>query len=442
MNSRRSWLVWGIALIAYVVSVLQRTTLGVSGVDAAERYSVSASVLSSLAVVQLIVYALLQIPVGVILDRLGPRVMICVGAALMASGQLTLAIAPGIGEAVVGRILVGAGDAFTFISVIRLLTSWFSGRILPQVSQWTGNLGQLGQVLSAVPFSFVLHDLGWSAAFISAASLSVLAAVLVLVLVRDGPARDVPVDRVTTLRDSVAMLGQSLRRTGTQLGFWSHFVTQSSGTMFTLLWGFPVLTVALGYIRGEASAMLSGVVLCGMVAGPIIGILTARFPTRRSSLVLGIVAMMAASWTAVLAWPGAPPLWLVIVLIVTLGIGGPGSLIGFDFARTFNPLRSLGSANGFVNVGGFSASFIMMFLVGVILDGLDRMRIDAGAASDIFGWDSFRIAFLVQYIVMGTGVIFVIRTRRRTRRQLHQDERIAVAPLWVALVRAWRRRSN
>lgn len=442
MNSARSWLIWGVAIIAYVVAVMQRTSLGVSGVEAADRFAVSASVLSSLAVVQLIVYAVLQIPVGVILDRLGPRALIAAGAVLMGLGQLTLALAPSIGVAIAGRMLVGAGDALTFISVIRLLSAWFGGRTLPQVSQWTGNIGQLGQVLSAIPLSLVLHEFGWSTAFVAAAAGSVLAAVLVLVFISDGPAVRVVEDRTRTWRESMGLLRQSLARPGTQLGFWSHFVTQSPGTVLALLWGFPLLTAGLGYTNTVASLLLTLVVAVGMIAGPIIGILSARFPTRRSNLVLGIVTAMAVCWTAVLAWPAEPPFWLVVVLILVVGVGGPGSLVGFDFARTFNPLRSLGSANGIVNVGGFLASFVMMFLIGVALDLLDRMRIDGGLTSDIFAWESFRIALLIPYVVVGTGVAFLLRARRRTRRQLDEDEGIQVAPLWVVIVRAWRRKTD
>jgi hypothetical protein len=113
----------------------------------------------------------------------------------------------------------------------------------------------------------------------------------------------------------------------------------------------------------------------------------------------------------VLAWPGMPPLWLILVLIVAMGVGGPGSLIGFDFARSFNPLRSLGSANGVVNVGGFLASFVMMYLIGVVLDLANHLRVAGGAASDIFALDSFRVAFAVQYLVIGVGVLFLVRAR-------------------------------
>jgi sugar phosphate permease len=433
--------VFAFAVFDYIVAVLQRSSLGVAGVAATDRFHVTAALLSSLAVIQLIVYAGLQIPVGVILDRVGSKVLLCTGAALMVLGQLTLALAPSIGVAIVGRVLLGAGDAMTFISVLRLLPNWFSGRRLPIVSQWVGTLGQLGQILSAIPLTLLLGATAWTPTFLILSSASALALLGVLFFVHNGTSpitRSIPIAggaRVSALRH----IRDALARPGTRLGFWSHFVTQSSGTVFALLWGFPFLSVALHYGPSNASLLLTLMVVTAIVVGPILGLLTARFPLRRSTIVLGIVSAMGVAWTIVLAWPGQPPVWSVVLLVVVIAIGGPGSLIGFDFARTFNPLRSLGSANGIVNVGGFLASFVMMFVIGILLDGYARSTGAVGTATALYSLAGFRVAFLVQYVVVGIGVVFVVISRRQTRRRMHEQEGIEVAPLWVALMRAWRR---
>jgi MFS family permease len=442
MNSRWAWLIFVVGSLAYVSAVLQRTSLGIAGVVASERFGGSAALLSSLAVVQLMVYAAMQIPVGVLIDRFGPRTLVLFGTSFMIVGQVTLALAPNVTLAVVGRILVGAGDAAVFISIIRLISSWFSGRIVPLLSQWLGNIGQLGQVLSAVPLAWLLHEAGWIPAFLGAASVAVLALVLVIIFVQDRPSGAEDLHRTTSWTAALVQLRHSFRRPGTQLGFWSHFVTQSSGTVFTLLWGFPFMVYGLGLDPVLAAGLLTILVATGLVFGPILGVLTARYPMRRSNIVLAIVTAMAIMWGVFLLWPGVPPIWLLVLLLVVVGIGGPGSLIGFDFARTFNPQRSLGSANGVVNVGGFLASFVTMYLIGLLLDLQDGWRVAGGAASDLYALDSFRIAFTVQYVVVGIGVIFLIRARRSTRRLLRHEEGLEVAPLWVAVARAWRSRRD
>ena len=440
MNSRRAWLIYGIAVIAYIAAVTQRTSLGVAAVEATERFDIAATALSTLAVVQLVVYAGLQVPVGVMLDRVGAKVILATGATLMIVGQVTLSLSTTLGVAIIGRILVGAGDAMTFISAIRLLASWFDGRRLSFGTQVFGTLGQLGQLLSAFPFAVVLHTWGWTPAYLSAAALSVIALVAVLAMVRNSPEPVIVAETGPSWRASMGHLRESLGRPGTQLGFWSHFVAGSSVTMFTLLWGFPFLSVGLGYGPQGAALLLTLTVASAGISGPLLGILSARFPLRRSNIVLAVVAAMGAVWTAVLLWPGAPPLWLIIVLLVVIAVGGPGSLIGFDFARTFNPLRALGSATGIVNVGGFLAAFTIMFLVGIVLDLINRANGGDGAPADLYALGSFRIAFLAQYVVVGLGVVFLLRARRRTRRRLHEEEGIEVGPIWVSLVRWWRHR--
>lgn len=424
-------------VIAYIAAVMQRSTLGVAGVSAVDRFDASASALSALAVVQLIVYAALQVPIGVLIDRLGPRVLILSGLSLMVAGQVVLAFAPNIGIAVVGRVLVGAGDAAIFVSVMRLVTSWFSGRTVPQLSQWMGNLGQAGQILSAIPFAFVLHQTGWTSAFLAAAAFVALSLVLSLAVIRDRPADSTEHPRVATMREAMRELRAAFARPGTQLGFWAHYSTQSSGTVFSLLWGYPFMVYAMGLDESLAASMLLVVVASGVIVGPILGLLSARYPYRRSNLVLGIVLVIGITWAVFLAWPGVPPLWLLIILLVVLGAGGPGSLIGFDFARTFNPVRVLGAANGVVNVGGFLASFVMMYFVGLLLD----LQASPGAGTEeLYSISAFKVAFLVQYLVIGFGVVMLLAARRRTRRRIVLDEGIEVGPLWVAAMEKIRRR--
>lgn len=439
MTRRRAAFVFVVATFAYLIAIVQRSSLGVAAVEATERFEVAATVLSLLAVTQVAVYAALQIPVGALIDRYGPRLLLVVGALLMASGQTILALSVDIGTAIIGRMLVGAGDAMTFPAGIRLLAQWYEGRRLPFVIQIFSQVGQVGQLLSAFPLMVLLHSAGWLPAYLSAASLSIVAVIAILAASAAGPA-PVPheVERLGFITRLHHIL-EALRRPGTQIGFWAHYSMQSSISVFALMWGFPFLTVALGLSSGTATLLLSLPVLVGVVVGPVLGILSARFPFRRSNLLLGILAVMAVAWILVLAWPGVPPLWLVVTLIALITIGGPSSMIGFDYARMFNPARQMGSANGIVNVGGFLATFVMMFLIGVVLDAL-RDRTPGVGLEGLYSLESFRLAFLVQFPVIGFGVVMLLLTRRRIRRRMREDEGIVVAPLWVALTRRLRAR--
>ena len=121
------------------------------------RFDADASALSLFAVLQLAVYGAMQIPVGLLLDRFGARPIITTGMVLMAVGQLVMAFAPDVGIAIVARMLLGAGDAAVFPSVLRLIAMWFPDRQAPVLVQMTGIVGQPGQLLAILPLAALLH---------------------------------------------------------------------------------------------------------------------------------------------------------------------------------------------------------------------------------------------------------------------------------------------
>lgn len=407
----RAWIVWSTGLLAYVVAVLDRTTMGVSGLDAATRFSASPGVLSTFVVLQVIVYAAAQIPAGLLLDRFGSKVMILTGGALMVIGQLALAFTESLPTAIAARAVVGLGDAFTFISVLRLVPYWFGPRQIPLVTQLTGISGQLGQVLSAVPFMALLAGPGWTTAYASVAALGVISLVLTLLLIHNAPPGVQVSRQEISLRETLGSVKTVWLRPGTRLGFFTHMGTQFSVTVFALMWGVPYLTVAQHLSRSAAGTLLTISVVSAIVSGVVIGILTGRHPHRRSRIVLGIIGSNAAIWTVVLAQPSPTPHWLLMVLIVIISVGGPGSMVGFDFARTFNPQPTLGTAQGAVNVGGFLASLLVMQTMGWII----------GAAGG-YSFESFRLAWCVQYVVWAVAVVGILVTRKKARRTIGDIE--------------------
>jgi MFS family permease len=407
----RAWIVWTTGLLAYIVAVLDRTTLGVSGLNAAERFGASPSVLSTFVVLQVIVYAAAQVPAGVLLDRYGSRVLIVAGAGLMAAGQLALALTTSLPLAIGARAVVGLGDAVTFISVLRLVPHWFAPRRVPLLTQLTGICGQLGQVLSAVPFLALLTGTTWATAYVSVAAFGALAMVLALAIVKDTPHGRVVATETLSVHATLASVKSVWLRPGTRLGFFTHMGSQFSVTAFALMWGVPYLTVAQGQSTTVTGALLTVSVVAAISAGIVIGIFTGRYPHRRSRIVLAIIFSNAVAWTVVLALPGRAPLWLLLVLIVVISVGGPGSMVGFDFARTFNPSATLGTAQGMVNMGGFIASLLVMQAMGVILGAMGG-----------YSFESFRLAWTVQYAVWVLAVVGILITRRKARRLMKAEE--------------------
>ncbi|MYW68877.1 MFS transporter [Streptomyces sp. SID8379] len=403
-GGRRAVVVWSIGVAVYFVAVVFRTSLGVAGLDAVERFHINASALSTFSILQLLVYAGMQIPVGLMVDRLGTKKVLTLGVVLFTVGQLGFAFSSSYSMALASRALLGCGDAMTFISVLRLGTRWFPARRGPLVAQLAGLVGMAGNLVSTLVLARLLHGVGWETAFAGSAALGVLVLVLMLLFLKDHPEGFEPAPLPVTHKGAVYVRAQILaswREPGTRLGLWVHFTTQFPAMVFLLLWGLPFLVEAQGLSRGTAGELLTLVVLANMVIGLVYGQIVARHHAARLPLALGTVGSVAVLWAAPIVWPGQAPMWLLVVMCVGLGACGPASMIGFDFARPANPPERQGTGSGIVNMGGFVASMTTLLAVGVLLDATG---------------DNYRVAFSAVYVLQALGVSQILRLRRRAAR--------------------------
>lgn len=446
------WIVWGTAALAYAVAVINRSSLAALGPATQEHFSIDATVLATFAVIQLIVYAGMQIPVGVLLDRYGSTMMILAGGVLMSLGQLAMATVHDVSLAILARILIGAGDACTFISVIRMLPEWFSVRQLPIVGQLTGLIGQIGQLVSVTPLAIAVNVYGWSNGFIGVAAVGLLMVLIGAYVLRDRPGDGTVFERVTGIRsklsteaqslgvdDNTAMLAavappatsvmpvvkasvsrvpgvgfwrkakQLLSVPGVRLSFWLHFTSPFAPTVVLLLWGTPFLVGGIGLSQSAAGSLLSLTIVSSMVVGLLLGPISSRFVRRRVWINFGVTVSIAATWLSVLLWPGVPPVWLLVVLMLVISMGGPASMIAFEVLRSHVPRSFSGFGTGFVNMGGFISALIVIFFIGIALD------LQGAGSPERYTLVAFQWAFAVQIPVWLLGLCMILLELKRTK---------------------------
>ncbi|WP_300678869.1 MFS transporter [Nocardioides sp.] len=407
---RKAFTVWIVALAAYFLAVFNRSSLAVAGLMAADRFGISAAELATFTMVQLLVYAGMQIPVGLLVDRWGPRSVILSGVAILAIGQTGFAFADTFALGLAARVLVGVGDALTFICLLRLTASWFPPKRVGLMTTLSGSCGQLGAILAAAPMTWALSNLGWTKAYLVSALGGAVMLVVGLFLLRDAPGVRSARGASKPLRTVLGDLRTSWRHPGTRLAFWLHFCTPFGANTLTMLWGVPFFVKGEGQSDHVAALLISVVTLTAIIAGPIVGWLVGYEPWHRSTMALTIIAGSVVMWTVVLFWPGGQaPLPVLVLLAFVVGLGGPGSMIGFDVARTSNPPERLASASGITNQGGFIATLILVLAIGWLLDWQTP-----GGGTD-YTLTGFRWAFGFQYLIWIVGFTQVWRYRRLAR---------------------------
>ncbi len=468
-HSLLPWVVWVVAAIAYSVAIMNRSSLASLGPAAQTHFGIDATTLSAFGVIQLVVYASMQIPVGILLDRFGSTALILVGGVLMILGQVAMATVHDVSLAILARVLLGVGDACTFISVIRLLPEWFSVRHLPTLGQLTGLIGQTGQLVSVTPLAIVVDLYGWTSGFIGIAAVGLLVTIIGVFVLRDRPGGGTAFERMTgrlgELSRDAASLGASdntamlaavappatemlpvirdaqagdahekpkrrlvgvgfwhkVRRLlsvpGVRLAYWVHFTSPFASTAFVLLWGTPFLTGGVGLSQAAAGGLLSLTIVSGMVAGLLLGPLSSRFAEKRVLINLSTVFAAMLAWLLVLVWPGTPPVWLLAVLMIVIAAGGPASMIAFEVGRSHTPKSFAGFGTGLVNTGGFTAALLVIFFIGIALD------LQGAGSPELYTLHAFKWAFAVQIPFWLLGITMILLELRRTKRWMKDNGR-------------------
>ncbi len=400
------------AVFAYFVSVINRSSMGVASIEAAESFNTTATQLAAVTVLQLVVYATMQIPVGVLVDRFGPKVTITTGVAFVSLGQVVVAFSESIAQVIVGRAILGFGDAFTFVSLVRIVQVVVSKRRVTRMQLLATNLGQLGQLISALPFGWLLAKLGWQQAFLVVGLAAALASLLSGIAIR-VPKLQLERGKVDT-RTAFKGVLLGLQSPFVRLAFWTHFTLQSATSIFLLLWGFPYLVAVQKFSEAMAGLFLGFLVVAGLFIGFVYSGLATRFPARRSNLVIATGMAVILSWIYLLINPGQDSWIAVVVLGFVLSCSGPASMLAFDFTRSYVPAERTGSANGIANIGGFLATFLAIFFVGLISDLTNTTEKRFEAAN-------LESGMWVMPLVALLGLVFFILERERCRALLRSQ---------------------
>ena len=185
----RPWIVWSVGALFFCYAFFQRVAPSVMVADIMRDFAVTGAVLGNLSAFYFYAYAGLQIPVGVTIDRYGPRRVLTAAALLCGAGSLMFGLAPTIAIAYAGRLMVGAGAGFALIGTLKLCAIWFPPERFALVTGLTTMLGAFGAINGQAPLAAAISAYGWRATLVAAAALAVIIAGLVWTLARDdtGP---------------------------------------------------------------------------------------------------------------------------------------------------------------------------------------------------------------------------------------------------------------
>ncbi len=363
----RAWWVWGLGALSFSYAFFQRVAPSVMVNDLMREFAVGAAVLGNLSAIYFYAYAGLQMPIGVALDRWGPRRMLTAAAVVAATGSALFATVEGIGLAYVGRLMVGVGCAVGFVGALKLATHWFPANRFAFVSGMTMFVAMLGAIAGQAPLAALVGAVGWRVSMLGAAGFAVVLAVATWLVVRDRPPGQVSANQGDAGQVS---LGGSFARV--LAGRQNWIIALYGGAMtapflaYAGLWGVTH-QMRLYDLDRVAAAGSNSLMLVGWAVGaPAGGWISDRLGRRRLPMTAA-AALTLLGWLILLYTPGLS-LTMDQILLFLIGTVSGAMVICIAAARERAPAAVSGATTGFINMAMVGSGALLQPGIGLLLD--------------------------------------------------------------------------
>jgi MFS family permease len=367
-------------------------------------FAVGGAVVGHLSALYFYGYAGMQIPVGLLLDRFGPRRLMTVAAAVCALGCLTFATSQGLAGASLGRFLMGVGSAFSLVGAIAVAGQWLPAHRFALLSGLAMMLGMAGGVFGQAPARLAVEAVGWRDTMLMALTGGLILMVAIWLTVRD---RSRGTGGLTAMLRGLGTVAKN-RQT------WLNAVAGLGATGpllgFAGLWGVPFLQTAYDIDRASAGAVTSMTFIGWGLGAPLVGALSDKLGKRRPPLLAGM-AVCAAS-VAMVVFVDGLSLGTMRFLCFLIGFSGGAQIVCFALVREHNPVNLSGTAIGVVNALVTGAGALFQPVIGWLLDlGWDGTIVDGARVYDL-GAYRFALGVLVAGCVIGFLCALAIREQR------------------------------
>jgi sugar phosphate permease len=369
--------------VVYVMSQFYRTANGVIAKDLMAEFSLSAEALGILTGAFFLSFAAMQIPLGMLFDRFGPRRTVPVLLIFAIVGTLVFGLAEGYVGLLIGRLLMGVGVCGVLMGALFIFGRWAGP---DEYSTWMGRMvaiGGAGALLSATPLAWTADAHGWRYAFFGAAAITALGAILFYAIVRDTPPGQENGAPATSsqahhgLHESFAGMIEVFRIPRLWPILAMAFVSYPVTITILGLWGAPWLIDAYGIDKVTAGNVLLGMAVALMIASMVLGPLERRLNTRKR-LAIGFSTAVGIALVLLAALP-APPLFLGAALLVVIGGSSAYNIIVASHGRSLFPDRLAGRGMALIGIALMGGPFIMQAITGLIVGAFEAPETAGGA---------------------------------------------------------------
>jgi sugar phosphate permease len=409
MMSRR-WIIFIIAASLFFLSQFYRVSNAVIAPELIRDLSLDTEGLGLISAAFFYGFAFAQIPISLLLDKVGPRLMMTVLSLLGILGALIFSLADTLGLGLVGRILLGIGMACNLMGTFKLLTEWFEPLIFATLSGIVLSIGTFGNMIAATPLVAMVEQMGWRHSFQFIAGINLILTLIFVVAVRDRPPRPssfTPGEEPSiSLNQAFSNLGLLLRNRDYWFISAATFVRYGTFAAFQALWAGPFLIEVMEYsaIRTGNLILLMNV---GFIIGcPLWGTLSDRiFKTRKGLIVFSLFIMGLVSLVLATISPETE-LYVLAIIFFVFGLVSSGGLLMYPHIKDLMPQKMAGAAMTGINFFTMMGSAVFLQGLGILMQ---RLYPDASR-----GPAAFDASFLVCMVCLtGSALLYLFTAGKK-----------------------------
>ncbi len=398
----RAWLVWTLSCLFYFYEFLLQVSPSVMGSHLMGEFSVTADGLGILSGVYFLSYAGMQVPAGVLLDRIGPHRLLTIASAVCAVSSIVFGMTDHFYTAVIARFFVGFGSAFAFVGALKLVANWFPANRFALLTGLIVTLGMLGAVGGEAPLAYLISQVGWRHSMFILGAFGLLLSLVIFLVIKDTPE-----GKAVSKNTHFSVVWRELLDLLKSKQLW--VVAIYGGLMYmptpTLcgLWGVPFLE-AKYHIDGTMAAAMISLILFGWAIGsPVWGGFSDYIAKRMPFMMLSAIVSPLILFLIVY-YPFSNLLFLQISLFM-FGFFSGSYLPCFSIAREINKPEHCGTALSFMNMINMVGVSLAQPLLGRVLDNLWNGQMNNGIR--VYALSDYQISITIMIVVMMIAIFLL-----------------------------------
>jgi len=360
-----AWWAWSLAVLFLFYEFFVRLYPTIMVKELMSSFNVRAGQLGTLSAFFFYAYAPMQIPVGLLMDRYGPRRLLTFAALFTGVGSFFFGMAQTLAPAEFGRFLMGIGASFAFVGMVYVCSHWFPKEKLALLVGTGNSIGMLGAVGAEGPLSFAVKNFGWRSTVNAFGFIGIALAVILFVFVKKEPEQ-----KKSETKKASSDLFYNLKIVASNPRTWLNafiaLLFYMTTAAFASLWGIPFLVEAYEVSKTVAGFAVSMIFVGWIVGGPIIGFSSDRFKKRKpflyASTLLCCASILPVIYIPHLAIP------LVFFLLFLTGFFQAAQLLNFSYAIELNPIEAKGTSIAITSCTVALGVSLIQPLLGVLLD--------------------------------------------------------------------------